>query len=217
MEPIKDAQSVYDLGVVDHSNVNMDDYHTMSRAGITHFTLSSEPEFTPLDVWEREYHLFNVIQFIPFFKKYRLWKSYTTWKKTVRNGKMNNASTELTNKLFLLTKQLRDAMAQVRHLCFKVGVLGLFDMGNDEPLPKSEEELKAEAEEEARLAEEAAEKAMQGASADMFLMPSKTQEDEANKLHEGIFLVDEFLRTEGFTHLMFKPGIRVLHSSFIAS
>ena len=31
MEPIKDAQSVYDLGVVDHSNVNMDDYHTMSR------------------------------------------------------------------------------------------------------------------------------------------------------------------------------------------
>ena len=38
-------------------------------------------------------------------------------------------------------------MAQVRHLCFKVGVLGLFDMGNDEPLPKSEEELKAEAEE----------------------------------------------------------------------
>ena len=196
MEPIKDAQSVYDLGVVDHSNVNMDDYHTMSRAGITHFTLSSEPEFTPLDVWEREYHLFNVIQFIPFFKKYRLWKSYTTWKKTVRNGKMNNASTELTNKLFLLTKQLRDAMAQVRHLCFKVGVLGLFDMGNDEPLPKSEEELKAEAEEEARLAEEAAEKAMQGASADMFLMPSKTQEDEANKLHEGIFLVDEFLSAQ---------------------
>ena len=48
----------------------------------------TEPEFTPLDVWEREYHLFNVIQFIPFFKKYRLWKSYTTWKKTVRNGKM---------------------------------------------------------------------------------------------------------------------------------
>jgi hypothetical protein len=83
MRPTKDAQSVYDLGVVDHSEVNMDDYHTMSRAGITHFTLSSEPEFTPLDVWEREYHLFNVIQFIPFFRKYRLWKSYTTWKKTV--------------------------------------------------------------------------------------------------------------------------------------
>ena len=53
-------------------------------------------------------------------------------------------------------------MAQVRHLCFKVGVLGLFDMGNDAPLPKSEEELKLEAEEEARLAEEAAEKAKQG-------------------------------------------------------
>ena len=83
MRPTKDAQSVYDLGVVDHSEVDMDDYHTMSRAGITHFTLSSEPEFTPLDVWEREYHLFNVIQFIPFFRKYRLWKSYTTWKKTV--------------------------------------------------------------------------------------------------------------------------------------
>ena len=48
MKPIKDAQSVYDLGVVDHTAVNMDDYHTMSRAGITHFTLNSEPEFTPL-------------------------------------------------------------------------------------------------------------------------------------------------------------------------
>ena len=40
MKPIKDAQSVYDLGVVDHTAVNMDDYHTMSRAGITHFTLN---------------------------------------------------------------------------------------------------------------------------------------------------------------------------------
>ena len=90
---------------------------------------------------------------------------------------MGNASTQLTNKLFLLTKQLREAMAQVRHLCFKVGVLGLFDLGNDEPLPKSEEELAAEEEEQARLAEEAAEKAKQGASADMFLMPSKGTED----------------------------------------
>ena len=109
---------------------------------------------------------------------------------------MGNASTQLTNKLFLLTKQLREAMAQVRHLCFKVGVLGLFDLGNDEPLPKSEEELAAEEEEQARLAEEAAEKAKQGASADMFLMPSKETEDEANAINKGIFLFDDFLEAQ---------------------
>ena len=109
MEPMKDAQSVYDLAVINHSETNPEDYHTMSRAGITHFSTGSEPEFTPLDVWEREYHLFNIIQTIPFFRKYRAWKSFMTWKKGVRGRKMQIAATQLKAKLFLLTEQLRNA------------------------------------------------------------------------------------------------------------
>ena len=193
IEPMKDAQSVYDLAVISHDAINPDDYHTMSRAGITHFTTDAEPEFTSLDVWEREYHLFNVIQYIPFFRKYRAWKSFTTWKKGVRGRKMQVAATQLTAKLFLLTKQLRDAMAQVRHLCFTVGVLGLFDMGNDPPMPKSEEEKAADEAAELLAKQEAVEKAMQGASSDMFLLPSSGLDDEAAELHKGIFKIDEFL------------------------
>ena len=196
MEPMKDAQSVYDLAVINHSETNPEDYHTMSRAGITHFSTGSEPEFTPLDVWEREYHLFNIIQTIPFFRKYRAWKSFTTWKKGVRGRKMQIAATQLKAKLFLLTEQLRNAMAQVRHSCFTVSVLGLFDLGDDAPLPKSEEELAAEKIQQEKEAEEAAQKAMQGASSDMFLLSSKGADDNSNDVNKGIFTFSAFLTAQ---------------------
>ncbi len=48
------------------------DYHTFSRAGVTHFVGKGDSEFTSLEQWEREYKLFGQLHKIPFFKKYRL-------------------------------------------------------------------------------------------------------------------------------------------------
>ena len=109
---------------------------------------------------------------------------------------MQIAATQLKAKLFLLTEQLRNAMAQVRHSCFTVSVLGLFDLGDDAPLPKSEEELAAEKIQQEKEAEEAAQKAMQGASSDMFLLSSKGADDNSNDVNKGIFTFSAFLTAQ---------------------
>lgn len=63
------------------------DYYTFSRAGVTHFVGKGESEFTSLEQWEREYRLFGQLHAIPFFAKYRKWKGFSVWKKSVRRDK----------------------------------------------------------------------------------------------------------------------------------
>ena len=46
----------YDLDIVSHAEVNPRDFYTMSSAGVTHF-VDGSADFTPLDQFEREYHL----------------------------------------------------------------------------------------------------------------------------------------------------------------
>ena len=48
---------------------------------------AGESEFTSLEQWEREYRLFGQLHRIPFFKKYRKWKGFSVWKKSVRRDK----------------------------------------------------------------------------------------------------------------------------------
>mgnify|MGYP006089101487 CR=1 FL=1 len=140
-----DAVSVYDLHVVDHEEIVKDQksglpgsYWTMSRAGLTQFfhvvpdaigpDAQKDPEFTDLEIWERDFHIFNVIQGIRFFQQYPMWKTFRTWSKGMRRRKMQNASRGLNQKLFLLNGTLRTSMSQLRRLCVDVSQLGLFTM-----------------------------------------------------------------------------------------
>jgi dynein heavy chain len=119
-------RSAYDLAVVEHWDVDMRDYYTMSRSGVTHF-VGNDSEFTSLEQWEREYGLFNRIRSIPFFAKYNIWKNFTVWKKTVRGGKARIASKALTDGLFFLNPTLRISLMRLRRLCFEVSRWRLFE------------------------------------------------------------------------------------------
>ena len=43
----------YDLCVVEHADINPEDYYTLSCSGLTHF-MGNSSDFTPLERWERE-------------------------------------------------------------------------------------------------------------------------------------------------------------------
>jgi dynein heavy chain, axonemal len=57
---------------------------------------------------------------IPFFRKYRKWKSYTVLKKTVRAVKTTESKGALTMNLFLFVPALRTALGRIRALTVEV-------------------------------------------------------------------------------------------------
>jgi dynein heavy chain len=119
--------TAYDLEVCEHFEINAENYYTMSASGITHF-LKSDPDFTFISDWEREFRLYNMIRQIPFFKKYRVWKSFMELKRIVRSKKTNAASDALTKELFLFSPALRVALLKIKSLCYDVGALRLIDV-----------------------------------------------------------------------------------------
>jgi dynein heavy chain len=122
--------TAYDLEIVEHYETMPDNYYTMSASGITHF-LKGDPDFTFIEDWEREYRLFNMIRQIPFFSKYRIWKSFVEWKKTVRFDKLNLSKEGLQKDLFLFTPALRDALLKLLQLCYDVQDLRLVSVDRE--------------------------------------------------------------------------------------
>jgi hypothetical protein len=108
----------YDLTPVEHFETDPSNYYTMSRSGVTHFQ-GTESEFTPLDAWEREYYLFNLMRRISFFDKYPRWKAFAVWKRHIRQKKRAKSSEALQKSLFLLDPDLRGSMLELVNLCFQ--------------------------------------------------------------------------------------------------
>jgi len=52
------ANGPYDLEIVEHKQVDPDNYYTLSKSGILHMR-KGDTSFTKLDQWEREYYLFS--------------------------------------------------------------------------------------------------------------------------------------------------------------
>jgi hypothetical protein len=120
--------NAYDLCVVGHDGINLKDYYTFSRAGVTHFVgKGGDSEFTSLEQWEREYRLFGQLYSIPFFSKYRTWKSFTVWKKGVRRDKADTAAKSLKGGLFMMNPILRVSLLRLRRLCVEVNEWKLFE------------------------------------------------------------------------------------------
>jgi hypothetical protein len=74
--------NVYNFKAVDYQNIDQGNYHTLSDSGVTHF-MGNDTQFTSLQQYEREYYLYAMVTKIPFFAKYRTWKTFTVWKKNV--------------------------------------------------------------------------------------------------------------------------------------
>ena len=126
-----DAQyNPYDLKIVPHSEINPNDFFTLSSAGITK-TTGGLSEFTPLNKWEREHHLYQGLIKIPLIRKFRCWKAFTVWRKNVRAKKMKHCADRLTKSLFFLDHTLSTAIMDVRHLCQELGTNRLYQISNE--------------------------------------------------------------------------------------
>ena len=136
-------RTAYDLECVEHFETNPDDYYTMSREGITHFS-ADESEFTSLDTWESEYAMFHQIRTIVFFRRYRLWKSFIMWMKSYRRRKMNVAAKEIQSKLPMFTPALQHTHLQIIRLCHDVSEWNLFAL-DPEKCQTLDEFIKAQA------------------------------------------------------------------------
>ncbi|XXQ39846.1 AAA+ ATPase domain-containing protein [Plasmodiophora brassicae] len=119
------ARGPYDLQVVDHTQINPDEYYTMSRSGITHF-FHGETTFDHLGQWEREYFLFSRIMRIRFFAQFRMWKAFFYWKKHIRSTKTAKCQGVLVDNLLILNDHLRDPLLRLRETLVEVSSLDLF-------------------------------------------------------------------------------------------
>eukprot|EP00741_Cyanophora_paradoxa_P000409 tig00000404_g400.t1 len=114
----------YNLEIVPFAKVNQSDYYTISASGVTHF-VNGIADYTPLDQWKREQYLFGLIMEIPFFRMYKSWKSFTIWRKTIRDKKIVHCKGVLEKSLFILNPVFRQSLLEVRELCSKIAKMKL--------------------------------------------------------------------------------------------
>ena len=113
----------YDLVIIPYSEVNLDDYYTLSAKGVSHF-LHGIPDFTQLSQWMREKKIFGKIMELDLFNLFKLNKTYTAWKNYVHYKKMDKSQNTLQKELFCLTGTLRNSMAQISNICYEVREMG---------------------------------------------------------------------------------------------
>ena len=115
----------YKLRLVEPSEIDASNYFTLSQKGITHFC-GDDSEFTSIHQYEREYYLYNMVTSIPFFQKYRKWKTFVTWKKNVSAAMMNACKASLQQNLFILNPLLRKSLIALRKLSYEVANFRLY-------------------------------------------------------------------------------------------
>jgi hypothetical protein len=101
----------------------------------------SPTEFTALDQWVREYQIYAKVKMIPIFRKYKMWKLYTLWRKNVRNKKMSKAMNSLKNSLFILHPKISVALLQIRNISYSIGALRLCKFKESATYPLSHQSL----------------------------------------------------------------------------
>ena len=120
----------YDLMVVPHDSIDKRNYYTLSSAGITQYREESpgvhSAEFTPLEQFEREHYIFALLSDLPFFKKYRMWKQFMEWKKSVRRRKIVACKQVLHSELLLLHPQLRASLLALKERSYMASCVQLY-------------------------------------------------------------------------------------------
>ena len=87
---------------------------------MTHFDAQGHGEFTAVSQWVREYEIFHRLLEIPFFAKYRIWKTLFYWKKVILRSKINLAKKNLEKSLFFNHNNLRPALFKIQESCMEL-------------------------------------------------------------------------------------------------
>ncbi|KAI9002652.1 dynein heavy chain and region D6 of dynein motor-domain-containing protein [Gaertneriomyces semiglobifer] len=111
----------YDLECVEWETLDKSrGYWTASAAGVTYFDNQGQGDFTELNRWLKEYKLFHELGHIPFFRRYRVWKTFTSWRRTILRRKIRAAKRHLSDGLFAVHPILRQSLWEIRSLCVVV-------------------------------------------------------------------------------------------------
>merc|ERR550514_71093 len=89
----------YEFQIVPFSQINPNDYMTISIRGVTHYA-GGQLDFQDLSEWQRDQEMYRKITQIPFFAKYRKWKLFSVWKSVMRNQRVRKCSKTLNSNLF---------------------------------------------------------------------------------------------------------------------
>ncbi|KAK9722971.1 AAA+ lid domain [Popillia japonica] len=109
----------YALTMVPYEKVDKKNFLTMSAHGVLQ-SVGQEQIFTHLDKWESEYNMYCRLMRIKSFFFFRIWKAFYVWRKGVIYEKIKIARNYLTNNLFFLNDLLRDALLNIRGMCYKL-------------------------------------------------------------------------------------------------
>eukprot|EP00958_Prasinococcus_capsulatus_P007761 scaffold712_cov404-Prasinococcus_capsulatus_cf.AAC.19 len=121
----------YALEVVPYAALDSNEYYTMSAHGVTRYSDQNNADFTAIDKWEREHHIFQAISSLSVFRKFRYWKSFMTWRESVRREKFRQAQDYLFNNFFFVNPAFRGAMQRIQGLCFDLTRLRLHRIDRD--------------------------------------------------------------------------------------
>jgi hypothetical protein len=105
------AASPSTSSVLDSRGDHSDTYWLLSQEGITSCSPSGSQEFTPLSHWLRERSLFAHIKAIPFFAKFRLWRSLRLWHAGVVHRRRRIVMVSLAANSFALDPFLASTLA----------------------------------------------------------------------------------------------------------
>lgn len=109
----------YLISMVPYEKVDKKNFLTMSAHGVLQ-SVGQEQIFTHLDKWESEYNMYCRLMRIKSFFFFRIWKAFYVWRKGVIYEKIKIARNYLTNNLFFLNDLLRDALLNIRGMCYKL-------------------------------------------------------------------------------------------------
>jgi len=126
------AGDYYDFKVVTHDQKDDKEYMTVSSRGIAHF-IKGDATFLTIPEWEREKRIFKKIKDIPFFEKYRTWKTFSQWKTLMRRTMIFKTSDFLNRELFILDSELSKPLLDIRLKTFNIQKMAVVQLATDRP------------------------------------------------------------------------------------
>ena len=122
----------YDFQIVPFTDKDNIEYMTVSQRGIVHF-IKGEATFLSIPEWEREQRIYREIQNIPFFQKYRTWKTFSAWKTLMRRTMIFKTSDFLNRELFILDSELSKPLLDIRMKTFNIQKMQMVSMTTERP------------------------------------------------------------------------------------
>ncbi|CAL6104222.1 Dynein_heavy chain [Hexamita inflata] len=105
-----DEKEEFELLVCPHTLIDLKDYFTLSKAGMTHIS-ESQHSFTDMKEWLDELQKLQKLRQIGIFRNFRTWKPLRQLKRAVTINRQARASGALAKNLFTVNNYLRYSLA----------------------------------------------------------------------------------------------------------